>query len=209
MPTMNTETIQSNDPLMPVVKRETEDLINLGDLNAIKEVHEISREGISRLSQPLSNHTSEPISHNSKSPPGKPKKGKKESTYMDSDFWYYKGVVLNQKGRQWYESALSCYKQALLLDKDHIPSIFNMACNYEKLKCYPEAKEQFLRAIQAQERWPDAHYGLALVCIKLNQFEEAVKAAENAVKWSGRTPASHVLYMRALAYRENRQFDEA
>ena len=71
------------------------------------------------------------------------KKSKKESTYMDSDFWYYKGVVLNQKGRKWYDSALACYKQALELNKDHVPSIFNLACNYEKLEQYPEAKEWF------------------------------------------------------------------
>lgn len=81
-----------------------------------------------------------------------------------------------------------------------------MACNYEKLLKYPEAKVQFLRAIEAQERWPDAHYGLALVCIKLKQFEEAVKAAESAVKFSGYNPTSHVLYIKALAYRENRQW---
>jgi tetratricopeptide (TPR) repeat protein len=73
----------------------------------------------------------------------KGKKTKRESTYMDADFWYYKGVVLNQKGRKWYESALACYKQALQLDKDHTPSIFNIACNYEKLENYTEAKAQF------------------------------------------------------------------
>jgi hypothetical protein len=40
-------------------------------------------------------------------------KKKKEGTLMDADFWYYKGCVLNKKGRKWYESALACYKQAL------------------------------------------------------------------------------------------------
>ena len=38
---------------------------------------------------------------------------KKTSTYMDSDFWYHKGVVLNQKEKN--EAALACYKQALKL----------------------------------------------------------------------------------------------
>lgn len=46
-------------------------------------------------------------------------------------------------------------------------------------------------------------------CIKLKQFSEAVKAAENAVKHSGKDAAHHVLYMSALAYRENRQYEKA
>lgn len=123
---------------------------------------------------------------------------------MDSDFWYYKGVVLNQKGRKWYDSALECYKQALELNKNHTPSIFNLACNYEKLEMYPEAKQEFKKAIEVDAAWPDAHYGLALTCIKLKQYQEAVDAIINAVKYSGQSVTPHVLYLRALAHRENR-----
>ena len=84
---------------------------------------------------------------------------------MDSDFWYHKGVVLNQKEKN--EAALACYKQALKLQSDHTPSIFNLACNYEKLQQYDEAKSWFLKAIQVKDDWPDAYYGLSLVCIRL------------------------------------------
>ena len=93
---------------------------------------------------------------------------------MDSDFWYYKGVVLNQKGRKWYDSALACYKQALELNKNHTPSIFNLACAYEKLMNYEDALEWFSHAIKVQQDWPDAHYGLALCCLKLKRNNEAV-----------------------------------
>ena len=35
-------------------------------------------------------------------------KGKENSTYLDSDFWFHKGVVLNQKHEN--ESAVECYR---------------------------------------------------------------------------------------------------
>ena len=86
---------------------------------------------------------------------------------MDSDFWYHKGVVLNQKNHN--KAALDCYNQALKLNNSHTPSIFNLACNYEKLKEYAESKSWFLKAIAVKEDWPDAYYGLALTCIRLEE----------------------------------------
>ena len=101
---------------------------------------------------------------------------------MDSDFWYHKGVVLNQKEKN--EAALSCYMQALTLQSDHTPSIFNLACSYEKLQQYDEAKKWFMKAIAVKDDWPDAYYGLSLVCIRLGQTKEAVDAINQAVSHS-------------------------
>ena len=84
---------------------------------------------------------------------------------MDPEFWYHKGVVLNQKNET--DSALKCYQQALSLNQDHTPSIFNLACNHQKRQNYTLAKEWFQKAISVVEKWPDAYYGLALSCIKL------------------------------------------
>jgi len=56
------------------------------------------------------------------------------NTYMDSDFWYHKGVILNEKQTVTDESALNCYKQAYKLNKKHTASTFNLACSYLKLK---------------------------------------------------------------------------
>jgi tetratricopeptide (TPR) repeat protein len=63
------------------------------------------------------------------------------NTYLSSDFWFHKGVVLNQKSQA--ESAVQCYRQALEIDEKHLPSIFNLACNLEKLKEYDEALKWF------------------------------------------------------------------
>ena len=120
---------------------------------------------------------------------------------MDSDFWYHKGVVLNQKGKN--ESALNCYKQALKLNNSHTPSIFNLACNYEKLKNYPEAKSWFVKAIAVKDDWPDAYYGLALTCIRLSQTQEAVDAIEKAILYQADEVTNQVLYVRALCYKVN------
>lgn len=101
---------------------------------------------------------------------------------MDSDFWYHKGVVLNQMGEN--EFALNCYEQALKLNQNHKASIFNLACAYEKLKKYGEALNWFHHAINVDNEWPDAHYGLALCSLKLGRNEEALKHIEEAVTWS-------------------------
>ena len=102
--------------------------------------------------------------------------------YLDSDYWYHKGVVLNQMGENKY--ALNCYNQALVLNAKHKASIFNLACAYEKLGHYEEAIGKFMHAIEVQKDWPDAHYGLALCCLKLKRFEEAVEHIENAKRYS-------------------------
>jgi tetratricopeptide (TPR) repeat protein len=73
--------------------------------------------------------------------------------------------VLNQKEQN--ESAVECYTQALKINEKHLPSIFNLACNLEKLKRYEKAKHWFEHAIKVKPSWPDALYGLTLVCIKL------------------------------------------
>ena len=67
---------------------------------------------------------------------------------MDSDFWYHKGVVLNQKNQE--KEALDCYKQALKINKNHLPSIFNLACNYEKLEKFDKAELWFNHAISVK-----------------------------------------------------------
>ena len=86
-----------------------------------------------------------------------------QQVYLDSDYWYHKGVVLNQKGMNQY--ALNCYMQALKLNKDHRASIFNLACAYEKLDMFKESLDGFQHAISVDEKWPDAHYGLSLCCL--------------------------------------------
>ena len=70
------------------------------------------------------------------------------------------------------------------LNPEHTPSIFNLACNYQKNGEPAKAKEQFEKAIKVREDWPDAYYGLTLTCIELGLTKEAVNSIENAIKYT-------------------------
>lgn len=105
-----------------------------------------------------------------------------DQIYMDENYWYHKGVVLNAKQKNEY--ALNCYKQALNLNPRHKASIFNLACAYEKLEQWDEARSWFLHAIEVDDKWPDAHYGLVLCSLKLEKYQEAVEHIEKAKQWS-------------------------
>lgn len=105
-----------------------------------------------------------------------------QQVYLDADYWYHKGVVLNQKEQNEY--ALNCYVQALKLNSDHRASIFNLACAYERLSRFEESLAGFEHAVSVDEKWPDAHYGLALCCLQLERYKDAVKHITNAMKWS-------------------------
>lgn len=138
------------------------------DTNDLDEtnVHNIMQEGAERIIQHLSNRKEKNI----------------DQIYMDENYWYHKGVVLNAKQKNEY--ALNCYKQALNLNPRHKASIFNLACAYEKLEQWDEARSWFLHAIEVDDKWPDAHYGLVLCSLKLKKFQEAVDHIEKAKQWS-------------------------
>ena len=115
--------------------------------------------------------------------------------------------MLNQKGKN--KSAVECYRQALKINTKNLPSIFNLACNLEKLEDYQESKQCFERAIAVDPEWVDALYGLTLVCIKLNLAVEAIKHIKDAVRIKGDQSAPHVKYALALAYRANLDYEKA
>lgn len=70
------------------------------------------------------------------------------------------------------------------LNPSHKASIFNLACAYEKLKKYEAAMDRFTQAINVEMSWPDAHYGLALCCLKLERYPEAVEHILNAERYN-------------------------
>ena len=60
-----------------------------------------------------------------------------------------------------------------------------------------------------KQDWPDAYYGLALTKIRLGNYTEAVSNIELAVKWSGKNLGAHILYVRALCHRGNKDLQAA
>lgn len=91
----------------------------------------------------------------------------------------------------------------------HLPSIFNLACNLEKLNEFAESRKWFEHAIKVKPDWPDALYGLSLVCIKLNSAYDAIKYVKRAIEIEGKSAPVHLKYTLALAYRENGQLEKA
>ena len=113
-------------------------------------------------------------------------------------------MILSQKEQS--NSALQCYIQALKIDRDHLPSIFNLACNYEKLNKLESAKEQFLHAIQVNPKWQEALFGIGLVCIKLKQYAEAVTYLNRALLVK---EDQNIRYLLALAYKNDGDFKDS
>lgn len=52
------------------------------------------------------------------------------SNLKDADFWYHKGFTLGKKDKM--QTAIDCYKEALVINQQHYPSMFNLACCYQK-----------------------------------------------------------------------------
>ena len=69
--------------------------------------------------------------------------------------------------------------------------------------------EQFEKAIKVKEDWPDAYYGLTLTCIELGLTGKAVAAIEKAIHFTKGKVSEQILYVRALAYKEDNQMERA
>jgi len=64
----------------------------------------------------------------------------------DADFWFYKGIMTDKEGFR--SAAIDCYKQALLLNQNHFPSMFNVATCYQRQKKFKSSCKWFIRLVQ-------------------------------------------------------------
>jgi len=87
-----------------------------------------------------------------------------------------------------------------------LPSIFNLACNFEKLGKLEQAKEQFNHAIEVNPVWQEALFGIGLVCIKLKQQAEAVSYLKRALVIKDDV---NIRYLLALALKNNGDFKDS
>jgi Tfp pilus assembly protein PilF len=77
------------------------------------------------------------------------------------------------------------------------------------LKKYDDAKIWFLKVVKEKVDWPDAHYGLALACIRLGDHSEAAHHIEQAVHYTEGEISLQLQYTRALCHRKNESFARA
>ena len=77
------------------------------------------------------------------------------------------------------------------------------------MKKYEDASKEFKHAISVDQKQPDAHYGLALCCLKLNKNEDAVRNIENAVLYSFEEYSDKIDRRKQRKYQRLRELEEA
>jgi len=130
----------------------------------------------------------------------------KTGVFNDADFWYHKGFTTGQK--QQMDTALNCYKQAIKIDPAHYPSMFNLACCYEKLGRFSSAKRWFDNLCSIKLDWADAYYGAALSAFKLGKYEETLPRVSKAIGLAEHKSQSWYtfVYLQAVAFKKLKRY---
>lgn len=80
-----------------------------------------------------------------------------------------------------------------------------------RLERYPEAAEQFRKALKLQKRHQLAHRGLAIALNKLEQHKEAESEFRHAIRWAGANKQRQAMFYTSLGwfYIERSRWTEA
>lgn len=130
-----------------------------------------------------------------------PKLKNRRFNFDDADFWYLKGFEHYSRGE--LDSAVDSYRQAIRLNQRHYNSLLNLANCYEQQQCYQQAITWYEHALVVNPLSDDAHYGIALCCVKDGEPARAQKHIEESLKLV--TDAGelmnekiHLTYLKAL-----------
>ncbi|KAL4467256.1 hypothetical protein ABPG72_010063 [Tetrahymena utriculariae] len=115
---------------------------------------------------------------------------------------FLKGVGRMKKNKD--RSAITAFKQALNFDKAHFPTIYNLACIYERNKKFKCAESWLEIANMFKKNKNDINYGFAIIYYKTQRFEEAYKKIDLLIEELAKNleeeetiPQTH-LYLRSL-----------
>ena len=145
----------------------------------------------------------------------------------ESKKWFEKGISKEQNDND-TRGAIICYKQALRINLEHYPSIYNLAVCFEKMGWLTATTKWLKRLIDVNPTFQKAYRPLCLTYLKLGKYVEACKIAEegytliirthawrnfrrgwNKIKkgtWSNKIKPDEVeennlLYLKALSYK--------
>ncbi len=113
--------------------------------------------------------------------------------------------------REYYQQALSFFQLALKNDSSSAEALYGIGSVYLKQDKRAEARDNFLRATQAQAGYPDtlpnAWNNLGLIATQAGQMEEAVDYFKQALRLS----PDHLIALDNLgnAYRQQKRWEEA
>lgn len=74
-----------------------------------------------------------------------------------------------------FKEAIACFKRALVVDKSNYLLWFNLGITYRDAGHLQSAKECLLKALELNETDKDTLDSLALVCLNLQEYDEAYK----------------------------------
>lgn len=103
------------------------------------------------------------------------------------------------ESRGGFDDAIRQYRLALLLDKNHVPSLYRLGCTYAQLKRYPEAVETWNRYIKATDGSPDGYSDLAFTQELAGDPAAAEMNYKNGIARDPRNEACRVNYGLMLA----------
>ncbi len=125
----------------------------------------------------------------------------------NQEAWVNKGFAHAEMGE--YDRAIGAYEEALRLDEDGefaAEALVNKSyAEYESRRGDP--LETVERAIEADERMPDAWYNRAVFLNERGQYEDALRCVDNALSLGMRTPLA--LDEKANALEELGRYEEA
>jgi tetratricopeptide (TPR) repeat protein len=106
-----------------------------------------------------------------------------------------------------YNAALESYTNAISIDPQKIIAYQDRGFVYKTLKLYPQALENFLKALEIQENDPFALSECAQISLELQQFNQTLIYASRLIK---STPQSAQAYsLCAQAYSKKGELPEA
>lgn len=104
--------------------------------------------------------------------------------FKNADFWQSKGYVIlsNSTEIDSVNVALDYFLSGVKIEPNHFDCIYNVGCCHFAANKFANARKWFNLAIKVNSTCADSYYGLAVACIKLGLYAEALQAIETIDK---------------------------
>lgn len=123
----------------------------------------------------------------------------------NSEFWQYKGVLLNNMFE--FEEAYDCFNRALSLNPSDVESLVNKSIAEDNLGMYDEAQASLNKALEIEPGNEEAIFNLGVLHIRKNNYDEAIANFKKAVEID--PEYTEAWYELGFCYENSDMFEEA